>query len=114
MRGSDPDAAIYWMMRMLEAGDDPLFVLRRLIIFASEDIGNADPRRCAGGDAADAGLPPAGHARGHVPDRAVLPLYLACAPKSNAVKNALDGRARAVRQHGALPVPSKLRNAPTP
>ena len=54
MRGSDPDAAVYWMMRMLEAGDDPLFVLRRMLIFASEDVGNADPRALDVATAADA------------------------------------------------------------
>jgi putative ATPase len=70
MRGSDPDAAIYWLMRMLESGDDPLFLLRRMIIFASEDIGNADPRALELADRGGRGVPPPGHARGPLPDGA--------------------------------------------
>jgi putative ATPase len=112
MRGSDPDAAIYWMVRMLEAGEDPLFVMRRMVIFAAEDVGNADPQALTLATAAlDAvrfvGLP-----------EAVLPLtqacaYLACAPKSNSALQAYR-RARAeVRESGPLPVPLHLRNAPT-
>jgi putative ATPase len=112
MRGSDPDAAVYWMTRMLEAGEDPLFVLRRMVIFASEDIGNADPRALevvmsAVGAFRFIGLP-----------EGVLPLtqaavYLATAPKSNSAL-VTYGRARKdVGEHGALAVPKKLRNAPT-
>src|SRR6185295_14546680 len=90
LRGSDPDAALYWLFRMQEAGDDPLFLLRRLIIFASEDVGNADPRALEVAINADAafrrlGLPevlfPLAHAC----------LYLASCPKSNAVKSAIQG-----------------------
>ena len=109
MRGSDPDAAAYWMTRMLEAGEDPLFILRRMVIFASEDVGNADP--AALGVAVSAleafrfvGLP-----------EGVLPMtqaavYLACAPKSNTALTTYAAARKAVREHGALPVPAKLRN----
>jgi putative ATPase len=112
MRGSDPDAAVYWMMRMLDAGDDPLFVLRRMIIFASEDVGNADPRALVVVTSADEAFRRMGMPEGMYP-LAHAAIYLACAPKSNAVKNAWQ-RARAlVEEHGALPVPMKLRNAVT-
>jgi putative ATPase len=112
LRGSDPDAALYWMMRMLEAGEDPLFVLRRMIIFASEDIGNADPRALQLAVAADQafarlGMPEGLHALGH------CCTYLASAPKSNASYLAWQAAQRDVRDHGALPVPLKLRNAVT-
>src|SRR5437868_1997343 len=87
MRGSDPDAAVYWMMRMLEAGDDPLFVLRRMLIFASEDIGNADPRALLIVTSADHAFRRMGLPEGLYP-MAHAAIYLACAPKSNAIKNA--------------------------
>ena len=112
LRGSDPDAAIYWLFRMLEAGDDPLFVSRRLIIFASEDIGNADPRALSVAIDADAAFRRLGMPEGAFP-LAHSCLYLASAPKSDGVKIAI-GRAKAlVEKHGPLPVPKKLRNAPT-
>ncbi len=112
MRGSDPDAAVYWMMRMLEAGEDPLFVLRRMLIFASEDVGLADPRALVVVSAADEAFRRMGMPEGLYPLTHAA-LYLACAPKSNAVKNAWQ-RARAlIEEHGALPVPMKLRNAVT-
>jgi putative ATPase len=111
MRGSDPDAALYWMMRMVEAGEDPLFIARRMVIFAAEDIGNADPRALQIAvtvkDAVDfVGLP-----------EGVIPLaqgvtYLAGAPKSNASYRAMLA-AREDTAQGALPVPLHLRNAPT-
>jgi putative ATPase len=112
MRGSDVDAALYWMTRMLEAGEDPVFIFRRMVIFASEDIGNADPR--ALGVAVDAlrafelvGLP-----EGTLPlTQAVT--YLALAPKSNAVLTAYAAARAAVTEGGPLPVPLHLRNAPT-
>jgi putative ATPase len=112
MRGSDPDAALYWMMRMLEAGEDPLFVLRRMIIFASEDIGNADPRALQLATAADEAFRRLGMPEGMFP-LAQACTYLACAPKSNATYRAWTGAQKDVREHGALPVPMKLRNAPT-
>jgi putative ATPase len=112
MRGSDPDAAVYWMMRMLEAGDDPLFVLRRMLIFASEDVGNADPRALVVVSSADEAFRRMGMPEGLYPLTQAA-IYLACTPKSNAVKNAWQ-RARAlIEEHGALPVPLKLRNAVT-
>jgi putative ATPase len=112
MRGSDPDAAIYWLMRMIEAGDDPQFLLRRMIIFASEDIGNADPRALEVALAADAAFRRLGMPEGMYP-LAQAALYLATAPKSNACNLAWKAAQAAVREHGALPVPLKLRNAVT-
>jgi putative ATPase len=112
MRGSDPDAAIYWLMRMLEAGDDPLFVSRRLIIFASEDVGNADPRALQVAMAADAAYRRLGMPEGLFP-LAHACLYLASCPKSNAVKKAISAARASIAERGALPVPMKLRNAVT-
>jgi putative ATPase len=112
MRGSDPDAAIYWLMRMVEAGDDPLFLLRRMMIFASEDVGNADPRALEVAVAADAAFRRMGMPEGMYP-LAQAALYLATAPKSNACNVAWHEAQAAVREHGALPVPMKLRNAVT-
>ena len=112
MRGSDPDAAIYWAMRMLEAGDDPLFVLRRLMIFASEDVGNADPRALQVATSADEAFRRMGMPEGLYPIAQAV-LYLAVAPKSNAVGVAFKAAQEAVREHGSLAVPLKLRNAPT-
>ena len=107
MRGSDPDAAVYWMMRMLEAGDDPLFVSRRMLIFASEDVGQRRPARAARGDAADAALRRVGHARGRCTPLAQACLYLASAPKSNACNVALATRQGAHRAAGALAGPEE-------
>jgi putative ATPase len=112
MRGSDPDAAIYWMMHMLEAGEDPLFLLRRMLIFASEDVGNADPRALSVAVAADAAFARLGLPEGIYP-MAQAAIYLACAPKSNACNVAWHAARDVVRERGALPVPKKLRNAPT-
>lgn len=112
MRGSDPDAALYWMMRMLEAGEDPLFLLRRMIIFASEDIGNADPRALQLAVAADQAFQRIGMPEGMFP-LAHCCTYLASAPKSNATYQAWTAAREDVHEHGALPVPMKLRNAPT-
>ncbi len=112
MRGSDPDAAVYWMMRMLDAGDDPLFVLRRMLIFASEDVGNADPRALMVVQAADASFRRMGMPEGLYP-MAQACTYLASTVKSNASGVAWQ-RARAlIEAHGPLPVPLKLRNAVT-
>jgi putative ATPase len=111
LRGSDPDAAIYWMFRMLDAGEDPLFVARRMMIFASEDIGNADPRALQIATAADAAFRRMGMPEGYYPLTHCC-LYLACAPKSDGVKRAMKAVREAI-ERGALPVPKKLRNAPT-
>jgi putative ATPase len=112
MRGSDPDAALYWMMRMLEAGEDPRFVLRRLIIFASEDIGNADPRALQLVIAADQAFARLGMPEGLHP-LAQACTFLACSPKSNASYVAFSEAKADVHAHGSLAVPMKLRNAPT-
>jgi putative ATPase len=112
MRGSDPDAALYWMFRMLDAGEDPLFVLRRMIIFASEDVGNADPHALMVAVAADSAFARTGMPEG-VYALAQVCTYLACAPKSNAQVNAVYGPKGDIKKYGALPVPKKLRNAPT-
>ena len=112
MRGSDADASLYWMMRMLEAGEDPLFVLRRMLIFASEDIGNADPRALEVAVSADAAFRRLGMPEGIFPISQCC-LYLAAAPKSNAGYKAWRAAQEDVREYGALPVPLKLRNAST-
>jgi putative ATPase len=112
LRGSDPDAALYWLFRMLEAGDDPLFLLRRLIIFASEDVGNADPRALSVAVDADAAFRRIGMPEGAFP-MAQACLYLACCPKSAAVKAAMGAVKGSIAERGALPVPKKLRNAVT-
>jgi putative ATPase len=112
MRGSDPDAALYWMARMLEAGEDPIFVLRRMVIFASEDVGNADPQALAIAVAALEAFRLVGLPEGVLAMTQAV-LYLASAPKSNQVLRAI-GRAREdVMARGALDVPKHLRNAPT-
>jgi putative ATPase len=112
MRGSDPDAAVYWMMRMIDAGDDPLFVLRRMMIFASEDVGNADPRALSVAVDADRAFRRLGMPEGLYP-MAQAATYLASAPKSNAATLAWHRARQDVERHGALPVPLELRNAPT-
>jgi putative ATPase len=112
MRGSDPDAALYWLFRMLEAGDDPLFLSRRMIIFASEDVGNADPRALSVTIDADAAFRRLGMPEGAFP-LAHACLYLASCPKSAAVKAAMGAVRASIADRGALPVPKKLRNAVT-
>jgi len=112
MRGTDPDAAVYWLARMLEAGEDPRFIARRMIIFASEDVGNADPAALmvavAAAEAVErVGLPEAAINLAHATT------YLASAPKSNASYMALCGAQAEVKRSGALEVPLHLRNAPT-
>ncbi|MBX5484352.1 MAG: replication-associated recombination protein A [Myxococcaceae bacterium] len=112
MRGSDPDAAVYWMTRMLEAGEDPLFVIRRMVIFASEDIGNADPQALTVAVSALHAFQLMGLPEGTLPlTQAVT--YLALAPKSNTVLTTWMKAREAVMSHGPLPVPLHLRNAPT-
>lgn len=112
VRGSDPDAAIYWLARMLEAGEDPMFVARRLVILASEDVGLADPRAMSVAVAAQQ----ATHAIG-MPE-ALFPLseatlYLALARKSNSTLRAYSRAREAIEETGTLPVPLHLRNAAT-
>jgi putative ATPase len=113
LRGSDPDAALYWLMRMIEAGEDPLFIARRMIIFASEDIGNADPQALQVAVAAKDAFHFVGLPEGKIPLAQVV-TYLATAPKSNASYKAMLAAAKDVEEKGALPVPLHLRNAPTP
>jgi putative ATPase len=112
MRGSDPDAAMYWMMRMLDAGEDPLFIARRMIIFAAEDIGNADPRAIQVAVAAKDAFHFVGLPEGRIP-LAQAVTYLASAPKSNASYKAMLAADADVKEYGPLPVPLHLRNAPT-
>jgi putative ATPase len=112
LRGSDPDAALYWLARMLEAGEDALYVARRMVRFASEDVGNADPfalRMALGATEAFRFL---GHPEGDLA-LAQAVVYLATAPKSNRVYEAWRAVKQAVRDKGALPVPLHIRNAPT-
>lgn len=112
MRGSDPDAALYWLARMLEAGEDPLFLLRRMVILASEDIGNADPRALQMAVTALQAFQLVGMPEGRIIlGQAVT--YLATAPKSNASYVGIDAALAEVRKSGALPVPLHIRNATT-
>ena len=110
LRGSDPDAAVYWMARMIEAGEDPLFVLRRLVIFAAEDIGVADPRALSVATAALDAFRFIGLPEGILPMTEAA-IYLATAPKSNTAVTAYAAAKADVDAHGALPVPAHLRNA---
>ncbi|MEE8424098.1 MAG: replication-associated recombination protein A [Thermodesulfobacteriota bacterium] len=112
MRGSDPDAALYWLARMLEAGEDPLFVVRRMVIFASEDIGNADPMALQVAVSVKDAYHFVGMPEGWIP-LAQGVTYLASAPKSNASYMAYKSALKDVKEKGALPVPLHIRNAPT-
>jgi len=112
LRASDPDAALYWLARMLEAGEDPLFILRRMIVVASEDIGNADPRALQVAVSALQAFQFIGLPEGRITlGQAVT--YLATAPKSNASYLGIDAALAEVRKSGGLPVPLQIRNAPT-
>ena len=112
LRGSDPDASLYWLARMLEAGEDPLYIARRLIRFASEDVGNADPQALLLAIAAKDAFHFIGHPEGELA-LAQITLYLATAPKSNAVYTAYGRAKKEIMQTGSLPVPLHIRNAPT-
>ena len=112
IRNSDPDAAVYWLARMVEAGEDPRFIARRLIRMAIEDIGLADPRALEQAIAAKDCFHFLGEAEGDLA-LAQLTLYLAVAPKSDASYKALGAAREAVRSSPAEPVPMHLRNAPT-
>jgi putative ATPase len=113
LRASDPDAALYWLARMIEAGEDPLFVARRLLIFASEDVGNAEPAALPLATSTFLAVERIGLPEGRIP-LAQCTTFLACAPKSNASYTALNRAVEAAHRHGSLPVPLHLRNAPTP
>ena len=112
VRGTDPDAALYWLMRMLDGGCDPLYIARRMIRVASEDIGNADPRSLQLALNAWEVLERLGSPEGELA-LAQAVVYLACAPKSNAVYLASKAAMGDATQHGSLEVPMHLRNAPT-
>jgi putative ATPase len=112
LRGSDPDAALYWLARMLAAGEDPLYIARRMIRFATEDIGNADPMALLIATQAMESYRFLGSPEGELA-LAQAAIYLACAPKSNAIYKAYGQVMREIQATGALPVPFHLRNAPT-
>ena len=112
MRNSDPDASVYWLARMVEAGEDPLYIARRLVRFASEDIGNADPQALTIAVAAKDAVHFIGMPEGNTA-LAQAALYLATAPKSNAVYEAYNHAAEDAHRDVAEPVPLHLRNAPT-
>ena len=112
MRNSDPDASVYWLARMLEAGEDPLYIARRLVRFASEDIGNADPQALTVAVAAKDAVHFIGMPEGNTA-LAQAAIYLATAPKSNAVYEAYSQAAEDAHKDVAQPVPLHLRNAPT-
>lgn len=112
IRGSDPNAAVYWLARMIEGGEDPLFIARRLLIAASEDIGNANPTALVIANNCYQAV----HAIGYPECRIVLSqatVYLATSPKSNASYAAIDAALAKVRETGDLSVPLHIRNAPT-
>ena len=112
MRNSDPDASVYWLARMVEAGEDPLYIARRLVRFASEDIGNADPQALTVAIAAKEAVHFMGMPEGNTA-LAQAAFYLATAPKSNAVYEAYSRAAEDAQHDVAEPVPLHLRNAPT-
>jgi putative ATPase len=112
MRNSDPDAAVYWLARMVEAGEDPMYIARRLVRFASEDVGNADPQALTVAVAAKDAVHFIGMPEGNTA-LAQAAIYLATAPKSNAVYEAYNRAAEDAHGDVAQPVPLHLRNAPT-
>ncbi len=112
MRGSDPNAAVYWLARMVEGGEDPLFIARRMVILASEDIGNANPNALLMATT----TMQAAQMIGWPESRIILSqcaIYLACSPKSNSSYMAIGNAQAEVKRSGDLPVPLHLRNAPT-
>lgn len=112
IRGSDPNAAVYWLARMIEGGEDVQFIARRLVILASEDIGNANPNALLLATSTFQAVSLIGY-----PEASLIlsqcAIYLACSPKSNAAYQAIQQAMDAVREYGSLPVPLHLRNAPT-
>ena len=112
IRGSDPDAALYWMARMIEGGEDPQFIARRLVISASEDIGLANPNALLLANAAFDAVMKIGWPEGRIP-LAEAAVYLATSPKSNSAYLGIDAALQLVQQTGNQPVPLHLRNAPT-
>jgi len=112
LRGSDPDAAVYWLGRMLSAGEDPLYMARRMVRFASEDIGNADPNALGVALSAMEAFKFLGHPEGELA-LAQAAIYLATAPKSNSIYMAYGKVKEVIDSYGALPAPFHIRNAPT-
>lgn len=112
IRGSDPDGAIYWLARMVEGGEDPAFIARRLVISAAEDIGLANPNALLLANACFDTLMKIGWPEGRIP-LAETTIYLATSPKSNSAYMAINSAMELVRETGNLPVPLHLRNAPT-
>lgn len=112
IRGSDPDAALYWLARMIEGGEDPSFIARRLVISASEDVGLANPNALLLANAAFDAVMKIGWPEGRIP-LAEATVYLATSPKSNSAYNGINKALELVRATGNLPVPLHLRNAPT-
>jgi putative ATPase len=112
LRASDPDAALYYAARMLAAGEDPLFLARRLVIFAAEDVGNAEPQALPLATSAFLAVERIGMPEGRIPLAQAI-AFLACAPKSNAAYLGISRALEAVERNGSLPVPKHLRNAPT-
>jgi len=112
IRGSDPNAAVYWLARMIEGGEDPKFIARRLVIVASEDIGNANPNGLLLANACFEAVNNIGMPEGRI-ILAQTAVYLACSPKTNASYMAIEHAISLVRQTGDLPVPLPIRNAPT-
>ncbi len=111
MRGSDPDAAVYWLARLIAGGEDPTYIARRLMIFAAEDVGNADPRALSVAVDAARAVEQLGLPEGRIP-LAQATLWLACCPKSDAAYRAIDEALAEVQRTGALPVPVHLRQSP--
>ena len=112
IRGSDPDAALYWMARMIEGGEDPQFIARRLLISAAEDVGLANPNALLLANAAFDAVMKLGWPEGRIP-LAEAVVYLAASPKSNSAYLGIDKALGIVRETGNQPVPLHLRNAPT-
>ena len=112
MRGSDPNGAVYWLARMIAGGEDPLFIARRMLIFASEDIGNANPNALLLANATFDAVSKIGYPECRI-NLSQCACYLACSAKSNATYMALNNAEQAVRKWGDLPVPLHIRNAPT-
>lgn len=112
MRGSDPDAAVYWLARMIEGGEDPMFIARRMVILAAEDVGLANPNALLLANATMDAVAKIGMPEGRIP-LSECAIYLAMSPKSNSAYMAIAAAQEAVKTHGDLPVPLHLRNAPT-
>ncbi|MFA5740766.1 MAG: replication-associated recombination protein A, partial [Bacteroidales bacterium] len=112
IRGSDPNGAVYWLARMITAGEDPLFIARRMVILSSEDIGLANPNAFLMANACFDAVHKIGMPEGRIP-LSQTAIYLATSPKSNSAYKAIEGASATVRDKGDLSVPLHLRNAPT-